>query len=382
MLRKVKNAIKWALAHLPESNYIVFESAPVFADNSRVVFEEMIRRGYHKKYRFIWVTDSPDDLKRKVEHVKFILYPADGILSRIRQTWIFYTAKAFISCNTALPWIRRNQYAICLMHGAPLKSVVGHYSLPEEIDDIVSFSEYLMPYEAKNTGTDINKMRLLGFPRNDVLLHSSLDVHGLFSDVKFNKLIYWLPTFRQHRNGRLDLSTVAMPIIYNEEIAQQINKCAEENEVLVVIKPHFAQDVSRIKTMNLSHLRFIDDQFLEERGIVNYALLGKADALLTDYSSVYYDYLLTDHPIGLCWDDYEVFKKREGFIIDMDAVLAGGEKLYNAADLCAFVERIAKGIDALNEERRSVLNLIHGYHDARSTERVVNFIEQKIKIKG
>ena len=60
--------------------------------------------------------------------------------------------------------------------------------------------------------------------------------------------------------------------------------------------------------MTLSNLVFINDAFLSDNGIINYELLGVADALLTDYSSVYYDYLLLDRPIGLCWDDYEEYK--------------------------------------------------------------------------
>lgn len=374
----LKKAVALFLGVFPTSNVIVFESAPIYADNTRAVFDEMVRRHMHKKYRFVWLHDPRTVPPQGVQHVRFEKMSDGTLTTKLRNLYYFYFAKAFISCNAVLPARRKGQYAICLMHGAPLKKVRSHYTLPQGLDDIVSFSEYLMPYEAMNTGSDINKMRLLGFPRNDILLKTKLDTHALFNNTEFDKLIYWMPTYRQHGKVGVSYSNIAMPIIYNEEIAEQINKQAKKNRVLVVIKPHFAQDVSRIKIMNLSNIRFIDDDFLSEHGIINYELLGKADALLTDYSSVYYDYLLTDRPIGLCWDDYEVFEEREGFIVDMDTVLAGGEKIYTTDDLCGFIARIAAGKDVLCVERRKVTDLIHHYKDENSTKRVVDLIEKKL----
>ena len=39
--------------------YIVFESLPDFSDNTRAVFDEMVRRGINKKYKFIWLCVNP-----------------------------------------------------------------------------------------------------------------------------------------------------------------------------------------------------------------------------------------------------------------------------------------------------------------------------------
>lgn len=376
----LKKTAIWILDHLPGRKYIVFESSPAYADNSRAVLEEMVRRDYHKRYKFIWFVSKPQDVNIRAEHVEFFLFPAQTRWNKLRQTWILYTAKAFISCNGALPWFRKGQYAICLMHGAPMKDVYSHFGLPEKLDEIVSFSSYLMPIESKCIHFPLEKTRLLGFPRNDILFHSDADAHKIFPDVEFDKLIYWMPTFRQHQNSELDLSNISIPIIYNEEIAQRINACAAENKVLVVLKPHPVQDLSRVQAMNLSHLKIITNSFLDQIGVLNYGLMGKADALFTDYSSTYYDYLLLDRPIGLCWDDYEEYKKREGFVVDMDTVMAGGEKIYTADDMCGFIERLARGEDLLAAERRQVIDMIHDYQDGNSTQRVVDHIAKQLKM--
>ena len=149
----------------------------------------------------------------------------------------------------------------------------------------------------------------------------------------------------------------------------------------MVLKPHFAQDVSRLMDIDLSNLVLINDVFLRENHVMNYELLGKADALLTDYSSVYHDYLLTGRPIGLCWDDYEEFAQREGFAVDVDTVLAGGEKLYTADDLCGFITRLSRGEDLLKDQRAEVFRMIHDYQDADSSRRVVEHIQAKLAEK-
>ena len=363
---------------LPLPKPILFESVPVYADNTRAVCDEMIARGLHKKYKFFWSCSENAEIPGGIAHIKFIRNNGGGFWARIQRAYVYNTAKAIISCNAVIPRYQEGQYVICLNHGAPLKSVKGHYAFPKELDDVLTLSSYLAPIEADIVACDLAKMKVLGFPRNDILFHSTLDSHSLFPTADFRKLIYWMPTFRQHGKGTLSLSDIAMPIIYNEKIAMQINEAAKQAGVLVVVKPHFAQDVSRITVMNLSNLVFINDKFLADQHVTNYELLGKADALLTDYSSVYYDYLLIDRPIGLCWDDYDVFKEREGFAVDMDKVMAAGEKIYTADDLCGFIAALAAGEDRLAEQRKQVIDLIHDYQDDRATQRTVDLIERKL----
>lgn len=382
MLKKaVKKIIKALVYALPLRNCIIFESAPVYADNTRAVYDEMVRRGLHKKYKFLWITSPNIQKPEKVEHADFLEYPGRNLWETLKMRYHLQTAKALISCNQVLTTGREGQYAICLMHGAPLKRVGHFYRLPHGLDDILSFSKYLMPYESLEDKEDLRLFVSTGFPRNDVLLTKAIDSHSLFPNEQYEKLIYWMPTFRQHKSNSLNVSSVAMPILYDEQIAERINQQAKESGVLVIIKPHFAQDVSRLKTMTLSNLQFIDDGFLDKKGITNYQLLSCADALLTDYSSVYYDYLLADRPIGLCWDDYKEFEQREGFVVDMDVVMAAGEKIYTPDDLCGFIDRLGRNEDLLAKQRSEVREMIHDNLDDKATQRVVDLIEKRLMEK-
>lgn len=364
---------------LPLRNVVLLESLPCYADNTKAVFDEMIRRGWNQKYRMIWMFADGETPDAGIPNVRFLPSPS-GALSRLYQSYLLYTSGMMICCNRFLAKRREGQHAVYLTHGAPLKNCSGHYTVPREIEEVFCLSESLKPYDAKNLQYDEARMLALGFPRNDLLFEPRLDVNRLFPEAAFTKLVYWLPTYRQLQGGGLRHSSISMPILYNETIAEQVSACAREHQVLIVVKPHFAQDISQIRAMRLSNLVFIDEAFLKSRGLLNYELLRSADALLTDYSSVYYDYLLLDRPIGLCWDDYDEYVRNEGFQVDPAVVMAGGEKLYNAEDLCAFLGEVAAGKDPLREKRNEIRDMIHLYRDGHSSARVVDELEKSFQL--
>ena len=374
----IKSMIRVIFKWVPKRNIIIFESAPDYADNTRAVFDEMIRRGMNQKYRLYWKLRYKEAEKLPVFGMKNVYTLTGRGLGIIRSKWTRLFAKMFISCNDFQPRFSDDQYSIFLCHGGALKDCNNDYNAPERINKILCFSEYLAPYDAKNLGAPVEKMLPLGYPRNDMLFGAKLDLHRLFPDADFQKCIYWMPTYRQHRNGseRGRHSDISMPILYTTEIAQRINDFAAETGVLLIVKPHPAQDVSKINALRLSNLRFIDNDFLDRQGMINYQLLASVDALITDYSSVYYDYLLTDKPIGLCWDDFDSYSEKEGFILDPHEIMAGGEKIYTPEELCGFIRRVADGTDILREERTKLKKQIHLYDDGQSTKRVVDYLEE------
>ena len=126
--------------------------------------------------------------------------------------------------------------------------------------------------------------------------------------------------------------------------------------MLIVVKPHFAQITNNIRNYCLSNILFIDDTFFDKNNISSYEFVGSTDGLITDYSSIYYDYTLCDKPICLIWDDIENYRKNPGLIDRYEYLMSGGEKAYSVDDLISFVDRVYKGIDILKEERNNKQN--------------------------
>lgn len=371
LLKKAWNFLKFRL-HL--RNIILFESSPSYADNTRAVFNELLKRGINEKYKLVWVTYNGEVLPPEIA-VKNV-YTVKRYYGA--YNYFIYLAKCIITCNGFLAKPRKEQEYFYLSHGCALKDVKGDYSPPDDIGKIDCFtlSKFFIEREAQNLRINSEYYKALGFPRNDMLF-KKIDISALFPDKTFFKAVYWMPTYRQHRIGLIH-SNISFPVIHGEETARKINECAAKNGVLIIVKPHPAQDVSKIEEYNLSNLVFINDDFLKLRGVDNYSLLGSCDALLTDYSSVYYDFLLCDKPIGLCWEDFEEYKRLEGFAIDTDTVMAGGEKIYTPSELCSFIEKTARGEDELSKERQRVASFVHDFKDGNSTKRVADYIINKL----
>ena len=381
-LQAAKNLFSKAMKLIPLKNTILFESVPDYSDNTKAVFDEMVRRGLNKKYKFIWVCSKKDGIER----AKKLLKDVDNVGYTYRFSklyWYYYrnTAKAMITCNLFLKKSRDSQYYIYLAHGCALKNASGKHSVPvgNVNTDVLTLSDYLIKYDSINLCCDEKCIIPLGYPRIDRLFDSHLDFHQFFENINFDKVVYWLPTYRQHNNGKHIHSDISIPIIHNVDIAKRVNAYAKEKNILLLLKVHPAQDISKINQDSLSHIIFITNDFLDKNGIDNYEVLGSCDALLTDYSSVYYDYLICNKPIGLCWEDFEEYNQREGFTVDIDLILSGGEKIYTAEDLFEFLDRLNKNEDCLKEKREKIRDLVHKYQDNKTTERVVNRIEEKLK---
>ncbi len=358
-------------------NLILFESSPDYSDNTKMVFDEMLSRGLNKKYKFVWICEKEEfaqKFNKKFSSVSNVHFTnSDSLKYRIYYRKV---AKAFICCNLFLQKAKPEQYYCNLAHGCALKNA-SVYSLPKFCNDAMTISKYMAPFDAHNFSCDVSLMKPLGYARNDDLF-SHIDVHKAFSNKEFERIIYWLPTYRQHRWGDNSHSDISMPILYTENEAKQLNACAKDNNTLIVVKVHPAQDISKIQEFNLSNVIFIKNEYFYDKTFTNYQLLGSCDAMISDYSSVYYDYLLCDKPIGLCFDDFEEYNKREGFTVDPNFILKGGKKLYNIDDLCAFVADVANGRDELSAERNEIKNLVHDNVDANSTKRIVDYITNKL----
>lgn len=364
--------VRFIIDHLPRKNIIILESLPDLSDNTKAVFDEMIRRGMNKKYKFIWRVKNPDKNLPKIDNVVYL--PETSML-RMRLYKIF--SKCLICCNEALRSIRKGQVCFYLSHGTPIKSVRNYYKLPKGIDHCLAAGEGVVTLCSYEFSFSSENFFALGFPRNDALTNSKCDLKPLFPDVDFDKILVWYPTYRQHKCGLSTASANALPIINDGEKAKKLNEFAKENRLLLVLKPHFVQDLSYIRNLHLSNIVFIDDSFFVKNNISSYEFVGNCDALVTDYSSIYYDYTLCDKPIALIWEDYEDYKRFPGFAPGAEELMGGGEKVYNLEEFVQFLKRVVEGKDVLREKRNEICKKVNCSTDGKNSERVVDFIIEK-----
>ncbi len=374
--------LKKTISKIPLKNIIVLESEPDLSDNTKAVFDEFIKRGFNQKYKFIWMVN---DIKKSYPKLKNVYYVKNFLTKtmfwKCVRLIIELQAKCFISCNRYLTSHREGQTSIYLTHGTPIKSMTKHTYAPENIDFVYVASEQVRELYAREKKVDIDKVIALGYPRNDEL-NITTDIKSILN-TSCEKIIVWYPTYRQNKHkDTFNTTTDAIPVLSDEKAAVALNKCAKSNNVLIVLKPHFAQDLSYIKNLNLSNIKFIDDSFFEKNNISSYVFIGNCDALITDYSSVYYDYTLCDKPIAVVWTDIDEYRKNPGFAVDLDFYLKGAEKIYGLHDFEQFIANISRDIDVLNNERNEIKLFANYSTDGENSARVIDSIIEKASLLG
>lgn len=373
MISFIKKIIKFFISKCLKKKYVIFESVPDLSDNTKAVFDKLIEDGVNKKYKFVWLVSDADKSFPSYENT---VYVDDSKYSK-KLLYYKFRAKALIYCNSLIKKENEDTISFYLTHATQIKDSSSYYNAPEDIDYCFVTSKEFIPIMSKVYSIDQSKMLPFGFPRNDVLFNANLDVSKYFFG-DFEKVIVWYPTFRQSKGGRVVENCECLPIIHDENQAIALNNHLKEKKVLIVLKPHFAQDVSYIKNLELSNIVFIDDSFFVENKISSYEFVGSCDALLTDYSSIYFDYLMCNKPVGVVWEDIDAYRKNRGFCLDIDYYLKGAEKIYNLNDFLGFVNHLANNQDVLKEERMEIMNLTDDFLDASSTKRVADFIKYKI----
>jgi len=377
---KLKNMVKAAIFGsfrlLGKEKAIIFESAPDFGDNTYPVFLEMVKRGLGEKYTLVWSCAKEEKLPGDFPGVKYIYPKKPGLKEKLRKLYYMANARCMICCNQFLTPGLKDQTAFYLTHGVPMKSVRHYYFIPESIRYCLSAGKGVEDMMALEFNLPKEKMFSLGYPRNDILTAPPVPVKEML-ETDCKKVIVWYPTFRNHKNGLTAGGGQALPIIHDEEAAAKVNAWAKDFDVLPVRNPHCAQGLSNARSMELSNIRFIGDDFFVKHNTTSYAFVAGCDALLTDYSSIYYDYTLCDKPIGPIWEDIEDYRKNPGYAEDVEEYGKGGVKIYTAEDFKAFLQEVATDGDSCKEERRKLRDLCNCAPYGDSTRRVTDFIIEK-----
>lgn len=378
----IKITLKKVLSHLPSRNVILFESYPVFSDNTRAVYEHLIKKGKEEKYRYIWIDTCRDTYIPEIrnKYTKIISVDRNKIWGKVVYNYFIYQAKVLVSGNIVFKKVKEKQYQLFVSHGTALKDCSAYYHLNDDVDECLSVSPFFVQYDSKNLGISKEKILSYGFPRTDCFFDKKhLDLKSVFPNCDFEKVIMWMPTFRKHKNGEICGSDVIFPVIHDRETAIRVNEFAKERKVLLIILPHFSQEFKYGFLDSLSNIRVIDNDFLLRRGLILYRIIKETDAMLTDYSSVIVDYLLLNKPIGLCFEDYNEYKKNIGFADNAEQIFSCGMRLYTENDLCSFINDVIRGNDILKDKREKVIETLDFRCDGKASERTADHILNILK---
>ncbi len=214
-----------------------------------------------------------------------------------------------------------------------------------------------------------------GYPRNDVLFSEISDFELLFTDVdtlkyaveqkrKNKKIILYAPTYRD---------TGGDPVKDKAIDLKKLNEFLRKNNLIMILKfhpdPHFNYEMH-----NYDSILFYDNS----KDV--YPLLKEVDCLITDYSSIYMDFLLINKPVIFFPYDYEKYTSMDRkFLIDYECITPG-PKVHSQESLEYWIKKfLVKNEDEFLEERKKILNLSFRYKDGKSSERIFEKIINRLR---
>jgi CDP-glycerol glycerophosphotransferase len=362
-----------------------------YSDSPRAIHEELLRRG--APYEHLWIVR---DSAYEIPHT------AIPVRELSRDYYEAYARARYIVSNDHWPrwFVRRpDQISLQTWHGAPLKTngyeLAGRHRAvrayrralaerPENWQYLVSPGGFATPV-LERAFPLASEVLETGLPRTDFLVGP--DRNGLAEEARHRlgvagkRVVLYAPTYRDqldYRSGfRLnqlrDLPTYRTDLLNRDgyRLAElldlgALSRALGEDDVLLFRKHPRVVDV-----LPSSVQEFVRD--VSDFPDVT-ALLLAADVLVTDYSSLLFDFASTRKPIVLFTPDLETYRDEiRGLSLDLEAV-APGPLLRTTAEVAEAL-RDTESLAATYRERyerfvESYCSLSDGQAASRVVERV------------
>lgn len=375
-----RRLIRLLLQVTPPSRHIVINGFPVDEGNAIEILRACAARYAGRIY---WLVPDPHQARQILETTGA---DPDARVEIVRHRsfvalWRFVTAEASLFTHGLFGNPRRvkRKVMVNLWHGGGFKgSIMCDSSGRSTIhsDYLVASSAQFGKELARQCQLPPNGLLLTGNPRTDQFRRTSPADVGLLGIDTNRPFVIWMPTFR-HNKGRGLTSAWSdlAPAVYVSPNARMKTHAAlltREFGINVVVKPH-PQD-AEMRAIDGATVVTNDD--LRQSGIQLYELLGASAGLLTDYSSVWIDYLALDRPIGFVVPDEDGYTDGRGFNPPDALDWLPGPRLADEAGVRAFGTDVLAGGSTSAARRREVAAHIGHVTSDRVADDVLDHLER------
>ncbi len=324
-----------------------------FTDNSMQLFLEASEV---KALKCVWITKNPEVYKEvKSKGLKCAMW-GSKTARRIQQKAGYAVVSNGIS---DLEHIYLGGAVILdLWHGIPLKKIgfdnlyeVNHNSIIQKIKRFFKYFPlrklyYFAPSENfreiyKSAFKKSDKyIKTLGQPRNDIFFEErdESDKRKYFPD---KKIILYCPTHRQEGAVKQDIGKLFD--------LDRLNKFLQNKDYFFVIKKHFYHREEVDNNLLSDYDRILD---ITDKDYDIQRLIEECSLLITDYSSIYIDYLLLDKPLMFYCYDYDDYIKNDREMYFTYDEVTPGVKAKNKDELMDALEKFSQMPDSYQKEDR------------------------------
>lgn len=384
--RRVNNYAKYYTSLKVEKNTIIYESRDgnSMTDSPYAMFKYMLENPNFQNYTHIWSIVDFEALSSVID--KFERYSNVKFVKRNSKEYYKYLASSEYLINNStfqsffIP--KKNQTYINTWHGTPLKSmgfdIPGNPSHSQNVVRNFLSADYLLSPNSHTTKMFTESYKLSGlykgtiieegYPRIDLTINTKPDLYqaylrelGIVFDSGKETILY-APTWKGTNVAKVNNDVLQIIADLN----QWEKEFGDKYNILVKVHPYLYKKAS---SYNELASKLIPD-FIDTN-----ELLSTVDLLITDYSSIFFDFLVTNKPILFYTWDADAYSEERGQYIANDDL--PGPMVFNSRELIEAVENI----DVLKRNYRqnylAMQKKFTNHENGKVTERVVNYIFNK-----
>ncbi|EOC0638955.1 CDP-glycerol glycerophosphotransferase family protein [Staphylococcus pseudintermedius] len=346
-------------------------------DSPYAIFLGLNAHETFSNYQHIWVVDHPDTLvfyqeKFKVfQNVSFVIKESNEYLKALTESKFLINNATFPAYFTK----KSEQVYINTWHGTPLKhmgfdvknNLKGSQNTMKNFlasDYMISPNAHttnIFKYAFKLDGLYSGEILEIGYPRIDLTINTTANEAREYLaehlNLKKNPIILYCPTWRGKNVNDPENSLLNI----FEEIKLLNQKLP--HQVLVKVHPFV---YSKAKEMPELKPYLVPD-FLDTN-----QLMPAVDLMITDYSSIFFDFLVTDKPIVFYVPDLDKYQNERGVYIDLCAL--PGPVADNIQDVITLVSNESyKDADVQEKYAKFKHNFVN-YENGSVTERLIESV--------
>lgn len=352
---------------------------PLFFDNSKYLYLYLVHNTDEKVY---WITSS----QKEIELLESMGLPVvkfktlKGIFLTLRAKYSFH----HYGIDQIKKELQLGSIQLDLWHGTPLKKI--RYDVVPKVDEkesaickflnkgaaeyVSSTSKYLSEKVLQNAfQVSADKMLNCGYPRMDVMKLSKEETIK-FCEKYSTELLEYIATAQKHKRVFLYMPT------WRDDDPEYFKKANIDFEKM----NKRLKDIDGVLFLKLHPLtKYVEvndfDNIIQLRNDVDiYPFLTFTDCLITDYSSIYFDYLPLDKEIIFIPYDYDNYVRNRALYFEYNEVTPG--KKYMSFD--AFVEDLDK-FDTIDysEQRKKVSELFIENYNFDACENIYKYMVNK-----
>ena len=356
-----------------EENIILYESyhGSSISCNPYAIFKSLLGDERFKDYRHIWVINGKDKILETFKSNKNIIF-----IRKNSDGYMRYLAKAkYLINNTTFPdWYVRKEGQVYLntWHGTPIKTLgtdvnedfmahknqtknflqASHIISPNRHTTSILFNSY----DISDIYTGI--MSEIGYPRQDLMINSTEEekeiLYNILNITTNERVVLYAPTWR---------GTVDGAVFDTEKLIEEMRKLESLEDTKVLFRGHYmVEEILAKLDLNIT---------VVPSSIDTNSLLSIVDVLITDYSSICFDFMAMEKPIIYYVYDRKEYEDERGLYFPLEEL--GGKICYTLDEL---EEAVKSSISSptVSKKQKKAKKIFCANDDGKATQRVIDLI--------